>query len=228
MPASCRKSNPQFAEEQRSYFRQKCKELLKLGLKKTKAFWRDDGLVIEWSSDVLVWSDTLKPDIPDLATAIQRAYALNDRNLPRKNSQRQQRDSAMNDASSPGSVTLIEPPASSSSQSPSTQRKRPTPAKHWADGIPREELKHATNLSAPLPTRRQPPAESQRRPSLPTRTQTTKPTAVPSKLPFTQPDPSAAIPSQEWRMRRGRRFVILCADDVFLAVNPEGKEWFWV
>jgi hypothetical protein len=64
MPASCRKSNPQFAEERRSYFRQQCKELLKLGLKKTKAFWRcvyllhyvicshygfrDDGLVIEW------------------------------------------------------------------------------------------------------------------------------------------------------------------------------------
>jgi hypothetical protein len=181
---------------------------------------------------VLVWSDTLKPDIPDLATAIQRAYALNDRNLPRKNSQRQQRDSVTNDTSSPGSVSLIEP---SSSQSPSTKRKRPTPAKHWADGIPREELKHATNLSAPLPPRRQPPAEGQRRPSLPTRTQITKPAAVPSnhrKLPFTQPDPSAGIPSQEWRMRRGRRFVswcvILCADDVFLAVNPEGKEWFWV
>ncbi|KAF8199047.1 hypothetical protein BJ912DRAFT_950675 [Pholiota molesta] len=198
MPASCRKSNPQFAEERRSYFRQQCKELLKLGLKKTKAFWRDDGLVIEWSSDVLVWSDTLKPDIPDLATAIQRAYALNDRNLPRNKSQRQQRDSVMNDISSPGSVTLIEPP--SSSQSPSTERKRPTPAKHWADGIPRR---------TPLPARRQPPAESQRRPSLPTRTQITKLAAVPSihpKLPFTQPDPSAAIPQRgkmyPWRYRR--------------------------
>jgi hypothetical protein len=172
---------------------------------------------------VLVWSDTLKPDIPDLATAIQRAYALNDRNLPRKKSQRQLRDSVMNDISSPGSATLIEPPASSSSQSPSTKRQRPTPAKHWADGIPREELKHAANLSAPLPARRQPPAESQRRPSLPTRTQITKPAAVlsnHSKLPFTQPDPSAAIPSQEWRIRRAAPGPTM----IFKPTNPRKSQ----
>jgi hypothetical protein len=181
-----------------------------------------DGALLTYhrSSDVLVWSDTLKPDIPDLATAIQRAYALNDRSLPRKNSQRQQRNSVMNDISSPGSATLIEPP---SSQSPSVKRKRTTPSKHWADGIPPEELKHATNLLAPFPARQQPRAESQRRPSLPTRTQITKPTAVPSnhpKLPFTQPDPSAAIPSQEWRMRRAAPGPTM----IFKPTNPRKSQ----
>lgn len=170
-----------------------------------------------------VWSDTLKPDIPDLATAIERAYALNDRNQPRKNFRRKQRDSVMSDISSPRSVTLIEPSASSSSQSPSIKRKRPTPAKHWADGIPREELEHATNLLMPFPARRQQPMENHRRPSLPTRTQITKPKAVPSnlpKLPFTQPDPSAAIPSQEWRTRRAAPGPTM----IFKPTNPRKSQ----
>lgn len=55
---------------------------------------RDDGLVIEWyallsnfcclsdflsyrTSQVPVWSDTLLPDFPDLASAIKRAYQMN-------------------------------------------------------------------------------------------------------------------------------------------------------
>ena len=40
MPESCRKVNPEFAQCRKAYFQEKAKELLRLGLRKTKAFWR--------------------------------------------------------------------------------------------------------------------------------------------------------------------------------------------
>lgn len=39
-PANCKKSNPDFAQNRRSYFSEKVRELRRLGLQKTKAFWR--------------------------------------------------------------------------------------------------------------------------------------------------------------------------------------------
>ncbi len=40
MPESCRKVNPDFAQCRKAYFQEKAKELFRLGLRKTKAFWR--------------------------------------------------------------------------------------------------------------------------------------------------------------------------------------------
>lgn len=40
MPESCRKVNPDFAQCRKAHFQEKSKELLRLGLRKTKAFWR--------------------------------------------------------------------------------------------------------------------------------------------------------------------------------------------
>lgn len=47
-PNSCKGSDPNHRQNRRSFFLEKNKELVRLGLKKTKAFSRDDGLVIEW------------------------------------------------------------------------------------------------------------------------------------------------------------------------------------
>ncbi|KAF9482641.1 hypothetical protein BDN70DRAFT_874825 [Pholiota conissans] len=202
LPDSCRKSNPQFAEERRKYFRLKSKALLNLGLKKTKAFWRDDGLVIEWISDVPVWSDTLKPDILDLASAIERAYALNDLNLPRK-TPKQKRNSLTNGVSTPGSRNTVDTPASSSSRPPPSRRHSDirTQVKHWADGIPPEVLQDTPGLFSPPPyASPSKPVRPPPRAALPTRKQIPKPSSSSSNLPFTQPDPSAVIPSQEWRI----------------------------
>ncbi|KAI5998717.1 hypothetical protein EDD15DRAFT_2241265 [Pisolithus albus] len=47
---------------------------------------RDDGLVIDWSSPVAVWADTLEPDTPstcDLASVIVQTYEANVRTRPR-------------------------------------------------------------------------------------------------------------------------------------------------
>ena len=49
IPDSCRKSQNACYSENRSIFAKlKSRELAKLGLQRTKAFFRDDGLVIEW------------------------------------------------------------------------------------------------------------------------------------------------------------------------------------
>ncbi|KAJ6571879.1 hypothetical protein B0H19DRAFT_1255807 [Mycena capillaripes] len=61
VPADCTKAlNPQFAANRRKWARSECAVLLDLGLKVTKFFFRDDGMVIEWTSNEPVWFDTLR------------------------------------------------------------------------------------------------------------------------------------------------------------------------
>jgi hypothetical protein len=48
LPASCQKSNPDYQQNRRKFFQEKNRYLISMGLKKTKVFFRDDGLVIEW------------------------------------------------------------------------------------------------------------------------------------------------------------------------------------
>jgi len=47
-PDNCRKSHSGYFENRREFGKAKSKELVELGLKRTRAFFRDDGLVIEW------------------------------------------------------------------------------------------------------------------------------------------------------------------------------------
>ncbi|KAH7884694.1 hypothetical protein F5I97DRAFT_1488860 [Phlebopus sp. FC_14] len=48
-----------------------------ISAKQKRKFIRDDGLSIDWSSPVPVWSDTLTPGTMDLATAITEAHRMN-------------------------------------------------------------------------------------------------------------------------------------------------------
>ncbi|KAJ7770636.1 hypothetical protein B0H16DRAFT_1516138 [Mycena metata] len=68
VPAKCGKRlpgtnnpNPDFVANRRKWAKAECAVLRDLGLKVEKIFFRDDGMVIEWTSDVDVWLDNLRP-----------------------------------------------------------------------------------------------------------------------------------------------------------------------
>ncbi|KAJ7039920.1 hypothetical protein C8F04DRAFT_1085331 [Mycena alexandri] len=68
VPANCEKRlprtnnpNPDFITNRRKWAKAECAVLRDLGLKVEKFFFRDDGMVIEWTSDVDVWLDNLRP-----------------------------------------------------------------------------------------------------------------------------------------------------------------------
>ncbi|KAJ3565029.1 hypothetical protein NP233_g7902 [Leucocoprinus birnbaumii] len=63
IPNNCRKSVPGYKENRVAFFRKEYRKLQKLGLRKEEVVFRDDGLAIEWSSPVPVWSDTLRPEV---------------------------------------------------------------------------------------------------------------------------------------------------------------------
>lgn len=192
-----------------------------------------------------VWSDTLKPDIPDLATAIKRANELNNMNLP-KSPKRKKTTLAGNDTSSAKVTNTVqstpkrtksgEPVASDIVSTSNINNMEETETvtsapkrkkgehvtsnitsinrvevidltesvwelpkkklrKHWAAGISSGELHRSANLSPQLPEQ-----NTSKRLSLPTRLLSVKPPSTSSDpTPFTVPDPSAALPSQEWR-----------------------------
>ena len=53
-PDNCRKSVSDYPENRREFAKAKNRELLKLGLRRTRAFFREDGLVIEWYVFVII------------------------------------------------------------------------------------------------------------------------------------------------------------------------------
>ncbi|KIM34713.1 hypothetical protein M413DRAFT_33076 [Hebeloma cylindrosporum] len=153
LPESCQKSNPDYRENRKRFFQEKNSHLISLGLKKTKVFYRDDGLVIEWTSKVPVWSDTLQPDIPDLATAIQLAHTIN-HDLSNK-SQKHKRPTPVDE--SPAKKPSI--PSKSSKSSHTIQT-------HWASGVPADQLEAVSRLGSAA---RKPPSQAKKPIPLPTR-----------------------------------------------------------
>ncbi|KAK0212354.1 hypothetical protein DFS33DRAFT_20704 [Desarmillaria ectypa] len=62
LPLDCQKSNPNWSINRKHWFKQESKYLRSRGLNILRTFFRDDGMVINWSSPVPVWSDTLEPE----------------------------------------------------------------------------------------------------------------------------------------------------------------------
>ncbi|KIJ91250.1 hypothetical protein K443DRAFT_686199 [Laccaria amethystina LaAM-08-1] len=77
LPDNCRKSHPNYHQNRKNLFREKISWLAGFGLKKKKVFFRDDGMVVDWTSIIPVWSDTLLPEAPSLAMVIQSAHKAN-------------------------------------------------------------------------------------------------------------------------------------------------------
>ncbi|KAJ7442526.1 hypothetical protein B0H11DRAFT_2251414 [Mycena galericulata] len=61
VPPDCTRRNPEFQDNRRKWARRECVILRDLGLHIEKFFFRDDGMVIEWTSAEPVWFDTLRP-----------------------------------------------------------------------------------------------------------------------------------------------------------------------
>uniref|UniRef100_A0A0W0F982 Uncharacterized protein n=1 Tax=Moniliophthora roreri TaxID=221103 RepID=A0A0W0F982_MONRR len=67
MPARCHKSNPNWMLNRRKWFDKESAVLMKKGLKLGRHFFRDDGMVIDWTSSIPRWPDTLDPSSPSIS-----------------------------------------------------------------------------------------------------------------------------------------------------------------
>ncbi|TFK67708.1 hypothetical protein BDN72DRAFT_85586 [Pluteus cervinus] len=115
---NCRKTHPDWESNRRELFRKEWGKLESFGLKKTKLLMRPDGMVIEWTSPVPVWSDTYLPDMnsaSNIANAISQASQANAANsFPVPPSSSPSRSSP---ATSPGLHIPMPPLSSRSSHS---------------------------------------------------------------------------------------------------------------
>ncbi|KAK7033952.1 hypothetical protein VNI00_012579 [Paramarasmius palmivorus] len=64
MPTECHKINPNWAKNRRKWFEKESAILLRKGLKLERHFFRDDGMVIDWTSSTPRWTDSLDPTSP--------------------------------------------------------------------------------------------------------------------------------------------------------------------
>lgn len=83
LPKDCQLSCPRYKLNRKQWAASCIKELEVLDLRVERTMIRDDGLVIDWSSPVPVWTDTLKPNTYDLASVITQTYEANARARPR-------------------------------------------------------------------------------------------------------------------------------------------------
>ncbi|KAF8877911.1 hypothetical protein BD779DRAFT_1556274 [Infundibulicybe gibba] len=67
LPANCKKTHNDYQMNRKLFYKRELRKLIAHGLEKTRAFIREDGMVIEWKSPVPVWSDTLEPEVPTTA-----------------------------------------------------------------------------------------------------------------------------------------------------------------
>ncbi|KAH0833282.1 hypothetical protein J3R83DRAFT_12347 [Lanmaoa asiatica] len=77
VPNDCLPSCTRYKHNRSEWVARCAKELEALNLTSERKLIRDDGLIIDWKSDVPVWSDTLKPDPLDLAATIMLAHRSN-------------------------------------------------------------------------------------------------------------------------------------------------------
>ncbi|KIK98689.1 hypothetical protein PAXRUDRAFT_31016 [Paxillus rubicundulus Ve08.2h10] len=121
LPRDCLPSCPQYKQNRQEWASRCIKELEALNLKAERKLIRDDGLIIDWTSHVSVWSDTLRPETLDLAATITLAHQTNaQRSRPRA-----RRDSPSKPQPITATSTLLPTPITV--DTPSTKRKVPVP-----------------------------------------------------------------------------------------------------
>ncbi|KAF9499494.1 hypothetical protein BDN71DRAFT_118115 [Pleurotus eryngii] len=113
MPMNCRRLDPMYKFHRKEWARNEVAILKTKGLRTTRWFAREDGMVIEWSSRIPVWSDTLEPEvspepppIPDISPAPHQLHyddRANTTALPKDLASQPQTRSAVrqNESSSP-------------------------------------------------------------------------------------------------------------------------------
>ncbi|KAG6910055.1 hypothetical protein DXG01_013501 [Tephrocybe rancida] len=125
LPNNCRKmnpkSNPEYVKHRSAFVAKERAVLKRKGLKATNVLFRDDGMVIEWTSPVPVWSDTLLPEPPQPTQKI-----VSPRPLPLPTKKRKEPESSLEHTSDTVTSTNISNLAPTSS-GPSTKKPIPMP-----------------------------------------------------------------------------------------------------
>ncbi|KAI6039776.1 hypothetical protein EDC04DRAFT_1611997 [Pisolithus marmoratus] len=187
LPQNCHISCPQYKQNRKEWAASCIKELEALDLKVERTMIRDDGLVIDWSSPVPVWADTLKPNTCDLASVIVQTYEANDRARPpsrRHSSSRSQlprspatlhSSDALRDVSHVSSSLSSKLLPSASTPGSTETRINHSPTREKLPVPPRLSSIHRTlspqtsGQSSSLPTKSTPTHSPSRRPRSPTR-----------------------------------------------------------
>ncbi|KII87089.1 hypothetical protein PLICRDRAFT_42725 [Plicaturopsis crispa FD-325 SS-3] len=84
MPPECQKSHPDCQRNRAAWAARERRKLEMKGIRPIRSFIRADGMVIDWESDVPIWSDTLQPENSSLASTIAQVNAANQRNSMQK------------------------------------------------------------------------------------------------------------------------------------------------
>ncbi|KAI0741251.1 hypothetical protein C8Q80DRAFT_1193345 [Daedaleopsis nitida] len=135
LPAQCHKSRPNFKVARQKLSMVEVKKLRELGLQPTRVFTRDDGMVIDWKSDIPVMSDTLLPVSQSVSIALQPTQARKkhkaptgtldvDRDGPRSND-RVHPGSPGDTLTSFNSPSLLDPNSRSRSSTDGAQQQQP-------------------------------------------------------------------------------------------------------
>ncbi|KDQ26861.1 hypothetical protein PLEOSDRAFT_159223 [Pleurotus ostreatus PC15] len=81
MPMNCRRLDPMYKFHRKEWALNEVAILKTKGLRTTRWLAREDGMVIEWSSRIPVWSDTLEPEVspeppptPDIFSAPRQTH----------------------------------------------------------------------------------------------------------------------------------------------------------
>lgn len=156
LPEDCRKSNPEYMKNRQAFFSREYNVLKYLGLKRKKVIFRDDGMVIEWTSNTPVWSDTLRPEPPNISSVIEEALQSNSSNHSGKRKSTTPRRST---SRSVQSRTIVAADSSSSRQATFSVESTSPPRSG-----PPEQKSVFSPSSIPLPRRRKLPIYKPRLP----------------------------------------------------------------
>ncbi|KAI0630742.1 hypothetical protein C8Q77DRAFT_1134959 [Trametes polyzona] len=90
LPPECRSARPGYQAARKAWTAREAKKLRDLGVQPTRIFVRDDGMVIDWQSQVPVLPDTLRP--PAAAVAPADIIVVDDASPPPTKKQKLQQD----------------------------------------------------------------------------------------------------------------------------------------
>ncbi|KAF5383838.1 hypothetical protein D9615_003855 [Tricholomella constricta] len=193
LPDDCRKMNPNYNADyvkNRNALCAKERGVLKRhGLMANNVLFRDDGMVIEWTSSVPVWSDTLLPEPPKSVPkqkqkpAAKSPWSRGPLALPIPAKTKDSRRSYSPERETPGPSSEKEqqrPKASSSKDIPLTGRRD-----RRLDSVSSSDAAHgATTISSPQPNEPPPPSKDKGKAKA-----ADLPQQSPARLPFRRPLP---------------------------------------
>ncbi|KIJ62768.1 hypothetical protein HYDPIDRAFT_41484 [Hydnomerulius pinastri MD-312] len=154
LPPNCLPTCPEYKRNRREWMGLCLRELQVLNLKTERKLIRDDGLIIDWSSPIPLWSDTLKPESLDLAATITLAHQTNaQRPHPRVRRDSPSKSRPLTTDSTPERPSSSLWPNGNASGGSPTKRKLPVPPRlsSMRRAITSQFASPSTSSSSPAP-----------------------------------------------------------------------------